>query len=154
MVAISLPFVWIGVAMTIKRLLLASIVSQCLAASGTIEARDDIVAPDNNSAHEGKTPKGWTALFNGRDLSGWVVEGTTENKKSGETKPVWSVADGLLHCEGSGFGFLRYDRELCDFTLHVEYRLTNISRAEPASDLYTVPSDYTIVDGLSPRRPE
>jgi hypothetical protein len=36
----------------------------------------------------------------------------------------------------------------------VEYRLTNVSRAEPASYLFTVPSDYTVVDGLSPRRPQ
>jgi hypothetical protein len=36
----------------------------------------------------------------------------------------------------------------------VEYRLTNISRAEPASYLFIVPSDYTVVDSLSPRRPE
>ena len=69
-------------------------------------------------------PDGWTELFNGRDLTGWVIEGTKENRKSGEAKPVWSVANGLIHCEGSGFGFLRYDREYCDFTLHVEYRLT------------------------------
>jgi hypothetical protein len=34
----------------------------------------------------------------------------------------------------------------------VEYRLTNVSRAEPASDLFTVPADYTVVDSLSPRR--
>ena len=36
----------------------------------------------------------------------------------------------------------------------VEYRLTNVSRAEPASDLFTVPADYAVVDGLSPKRPE
>ena len=34
----------------------------------------------------------------------------------------------------------------------VEYRLTNVSRAEPAPDFFTVPSDYTVVDSLSPRR--
>jgi hypothetical protein len=28
----------------------------------------------------------------------------------------------------------------------VEYRLTNISRAEPRADLFSVPSDYTVVD--------
>jgi hypothetical protein len=28
----------------------------------------------------------------------------------------------------------------------VEYRLTNISRAEPAQHLFTVPADYTVVD--------
>ena len=36
----------------------------------------------------------------------------------------------------------------------VEYRLTNISRAEPAAYLFSVPSDYTVVDSLSLRRPE
>ena len=36
----------------------------------------------------------------------------------------------------------------------VEYRLTNVSRAEPASYLFTVPSDYTVVGSLSLRRPE
>jgi hypothetical protein len=36
----------------------------------------------------------------------------------------------------------------------VEYRLTNVSRAEPPSYLFTVPADYTVVDGLSPRRRE
>lgn len=29
----------------------------------------------------------------------------------------------------------------------IEYRLTNISRAEPRAELFTVPSDYTVVDG-------
>jgi hypothetical protein len=69
-------------------------------------------------------PTGWIELFNGRDLTGWVVEGTKENNKSGSAKPVWSVQDGVIHCEGTGFGFLRYDRQWCDFVLHVEYRLT------------------------------
>jgi hypothetical protein len=41
----------------------------------------------------------------------------------------------------------------------VEYRLTNIIRAEPARDLFTPPSDYSIVDAPpppppAPRRPE
>ena len=34
----------------------------------------------------------------------------------------------------------------------IEYRLTNVSRGEPAPDFFTVPSDYTVVDSLSPRR--
>jgi hypothetical protein len=76
-------------------------------------------------AHTAKAaPPGWTELFNGRDLTGWVIEGTKENKKTGEAKPVWSIVDRAIHCEGSGFGFLRYDREFCDFTLHIEYKLT------------------------------
>jgi hypothetical protein len=35
----------------------------------------------------------------------------------------------------------------------VEYRLTNISRAEPPHDLFTVPSDYKIVDAPPPPPP-
>ena len=59
-------------------------------------------------------------LFNGKDLDGWVVEGTDKDKAG---KPVWSVKDGLIRCKGTGFGFLRYDRrEFSDFSLRVEYR--------------------------------
>ena len=41
----------------------------------------------------------------------------------------------------------------------VEYRLTNINRAEPARELFTPPADYTILDAPpppppAPRRPE
>lgn len=35
----------------------------------------------------------------------------------------------------------------------VEYRLTNISRAEPAHHLFTVPADYTVVDTPPPPPP-
>ncbi len=77
----------------------------------------------DRATNPAERPSDAIALFNGRDLTGWVVEGTKETK--GEAKqPIWSVRDGLMHCEGSGFGFLRYDREFCDFLLHVEYRLT------------------------------
>ncbi len=61
-------------------------------------------------------------LFNGKDLDGWVAEGANIAADGGA---VWSVKDGMLHCAGKGFGFLRYDRrEFADFTFHVEFRLT------------------------------
>jgi hypothetical protein len=78
------------------------------------------IAPHSAAAEASKR----VSLFNGRNLDGWVVEGTKENKKSGQPQPVWSARDGAIHCEGTGFGFLRYDKQFCDFTLHVEYRLT------------------------------
>jgi hypothetical protein len=65
---------------------------------------------------------GFVDLFNGRDLTGWLVEGT---KQLADGTPVWSVQDGLLVCgdgAGKGFGFLRYDKPAGDFILHVEYR--------------------------------
>ncbi len=67
-----------------------------------------------------------SAIFNGRDLTGWIVEGTADFTKEdgGATKPVWSVADGVIDCAGKGFGFLRYDTPLRDFVLRVEFRMT------------------------------
>jgi hypothetical protein len=65
-------------------------------------------------------------LFNGKDLDGWVVEGSREYTKGGKKFPVWVVQDGLLCCtvEQSSFGFLRYAKqEFSDFALHVEYRM-------------------------------
>ena len=35
----------------------------------------------------------------------------------------------------------------------VEYRLTNINRAEPAHDLFAVPADYDLVDVPPPGAP-
>jgi hypothetical protein len=65
-------------------------------------------------------------LFNGENLQGWVVEGAQHSKdKDGSLVPLWSVRNGLLHCTGKGYGFLRYDvREFSDFVFHMEYRLS------------------------------
>src|SRR5262245_1331109 len=64
-------------------------------------------------------------LFNGKDLDGWVAEGKKDYKdQDGQVKPVWSALDGTLVCNGSGFGFLRYDKKVfSDFAFHVEYRM-------------------------------
>lgn len=75
------------------------------------------------------TKDGWIEMFNGTDLTGWVVEGTKEfaakNAKKDDPKtPVWTVKDGSIHCAGNGFGFLRYDREVSDFVYHVEFKMS------------------------------
>jgi Domain of Unknown Function (DUF1080) len=69
---------------------------------------------------------GWTDLFNGKDLTGWVIDGPTEYKDKADgnkPKPLWTVQDGMIRTTGVAFGFLRYDKEFADFILHVEYRL-------------------------------
>jgi hypothetical protein len=63
-------------------------------------------------------------IFNGKDLNNWVVEGAKETNEKGKKIPVWSVQEGLLHCTGKGYGFLRYDQEFSDFVFHAEYRMT------------------------------
>lgn len=72
---------------------------------------------------------GWIEMFNGKDLTGWVVEGTKEfaakdAKKEDPKTPVWTVKDGNINCAGNGFGFLRYDREVADFVYHVEFKMS------------------------------
>ena len=58
----------------------------------------------------------------GEDLAGWVVEGTRFRDEA-KTEPVWTAKDGVVRCAGKGFGFLRYDKEMCDFELSAEYRM-------------------------------
>lgn len=58
-----------------------------------------------------------------KDLSGWVIEGTREFKQGDQTRPNWSLEDGVIRCAGKGFGFLRLDQKLGDFQLALEYRL-------------------------------
>jgi hypothetical protein len=55
-------------------------------------------------------------------LADWAREGDHEVSRDGEKKPIWRVEDKTLICEGYGYGFLRYDKKLCDFVVELEYR--------------------------------
>ena len=61
---------------------------------------------------------GWTALFNGNDLTGWTID-------SGD-RTAWRVEEGDLVVNGSGdwkkSGFLLSDREFADFRLRFEFQ--------------------------------
>jgi len=63
-------------------------------------------------------------IFNGRDLSGWVVDGRKSRTENGQEVPVWTVREGVIHCAGRGGGFLRYDKELDDFVVRLEFRMS------------------------------
>jgi len=63
------------------------------------------------------------ALFNGKNLDNWVVEGRGTYMDGDDVKAIWTVKDGLIHCAGRVYGWLRYDRTFSDFELHVEYRM-------------------------------
>jgi hypothetical protein len=67
---------------------------------------------------------GFVDIFNGKDLSGWVVEERDGGQQGQSDNPIWQAADGLLVCRGGDFGFLRYDKKLTDFIVHVEYRMS------------------------------
>lgn len=60
------------------------------------------------------------------DLSNWIVDGNKTIEVDGKEVPVWSVKDGVIRCSGVGKsrGFLRYNKKVDDFDLHIEYRYT------------------------------
>jgi hypothetical protein len=76
-------------------------------------------------------------IFNGHDLSGWIVEGTTERKSDERTVAVWTAVEGEIRCAGGGFGFLRFDRKMCDFEFSAEIKLE--PRANSGIGIRTVP---------------
>jgi hypothetical protein len=53
-------------------------------------------------------------LFNGRDLTGWVLVNTPPD--------TWSVQDGMLVCTGRPIGEMRTDRMFQNFELELEWR--------------------------------
>ncbi|HLJ91676.1 MAG TPA: DUF1080 domain-containing protein [Gemmataceae bacterium] len=63
---------------------------------------------------------GLTKLFNGKDLTGvytWLKDTHREDPRK-----VFTVADGLLHISGDGYGYIATDREYRDYHVTVEYR--------------------------------
>jgi hypothetical protein len=62
-----------------------------------------------------KAPKGFTPLYNGKDLSGWKV--------LGGKKEVWGADKDILYVEGGGGGWLMTEKEYGDFELRLEYKL-------------------------------
>jgi Domain of Unknown Function (DUF1080) len=57
-----------------------------------------------------------TALFNGKDLSGWTV-----NQGGDITK--WGAEDGILYVNGGGGGWLMTEKEYSNFEIRLEYKL-------------------------------
>ena len=55
-----------------------------------------------------------TPLFNGKDLSGWVLVNTPPE--------TWSVKDGMLVCTGKPIGELRTEKMYHNFELELEWR--------------------------------
>ncbi len=79
------------------------------------------------SRSEKNTSNGWTSLFNGSDLSGWVIpEGDNGH---------WIVADGVIDydalSEAPGSKDLWTEKEYGDFILKIDWRLKDIPFMNP-----------------------
>ena len=62
---------------------------------------------------------GEIVLFNGHDLAGWQA---VHNGQRVRGDDVWSVKDGVIHCNGNAQGYLRTMRSFRDYELSVEWR--------------------------------
>ena len=91
-------------------------------------------------AFAGDAPAGFTALFNGKDFSGWKVP-TGDNGH-------WKIIDGVIdydaESEASGDKSLWTERPFGDFVLHVEWRIKETPYVNP-----NVP--YILPDGTHAR---
>jgi hypothetical protein len=67
-------------------------------------------------AADQEPPKGFEALFNGKDLTGWKVN------KSGKMN-VWGADNGILYVDGKGGGWLMTEKEYADFELRLEFKV-------------------------------
>jgi len=86
-------------------------------------------------AKDNTPPEGFTALFNGKDLTGWqgLVELPQRKKDPAEYEkqikaandkylPHWSVKDGVIHYDGKGQS-LQTVKDYKDFELWVDWKI-------------------------------
>ena len=85
-----------------KRLLLPVLLTLLFAVSATAGEKDAPKAP----------PAGFSALFNGKDLTGW------KNTDS------WTVENGVIHYPGKGGKNLATAKDYKDFELYVDWKIT------------------------------
>ena len=62
-------------------------------------------------------------LFNGKDFSGW----TFCLRSNAEPAATFSVSNGLMHCTGQPFGYVRTEKSFRDYKLAVEWRFVKIA---------------------------
>src|SRR3954447_1262163 len=111
-------------------------------------------------AEDGKPPEGFTALFNGKDLSGWhgmphfdpykLAAMSEEDRKAqigkwtDDAKKHWTVENGELVNDGHG-AYLTTDREFGDVELLLDYK--TVPKADSGIYLRATPQvqiwDYT-----------
>lgn len=65
-------------------------------------------------------PDGFTALFNGKDLTGWKSTGKAD---------VWGAEQGVLYVAGGGGGYLMTTEEYADFELRLEFKLPKMGNS-------------------------
>lgn len=83
-----------------------------------------LIAVCSECADHKKPKDEWTSLFNGTDLSGWLVNAIPEDR----SKDYWKVEDGSISCNSMGdpehnYVWLCSEKEYADFHLKLKFRL-------------------------------
>jgi hypothetical protein len=114
-----------------KMLPLLTLAGVLAGAAWTVAADQDKAGPTDN-----KPPQGFTALFNGKDLTGWqgVIPLRRRNELKGEelaqaqeaanhkVLPHWTVEDGILVYDGKGDS-LQTVKDYGDIELYVDWKI-------------------------------
>jgi hypothetical protein len=67
--------------------------------------------------------EGWTAIFNGKDLSGWKVYLDPKKREQiANPDQVFTVKDGMLAVRGDINGYVRTEKEYGDYVLKLQWR--------------------------------
>ena len=98
----------------------------------------------HSSKHEAKTEKLEARSFDGVSAEGSRTTVTIPVGEIGNEQPIQIVDERWYSQELQAVVMTRHSDPRYGETT---YRLTNISRAEPAATLFQVPSDYTVKDG-------
>ena len=82
-----------------------------------------LIVPGSAPAQDKKGEEGFTSIFNGKDLTGWVYGKTSKGEnKSGAG---YAVENGLIFCTVKDGGNLFTEKEYGDFSLRFEFKLTD-----------------------------
>jgi hypothetical protein len=79
--------------------------------------------PDAAGQAGGDDEKGFTRLFNGKDLTGWVY-GRRANGAENMSGKGYQVADGVLYSTKEDGGNLYTEKEYADFVFRFDFKLT------------------------------
>ncbi len=76
-------------------------------------------------------------LFNGKDFSGWTFHSRTNSDPSA----TWTITNGVIHCSGQPFGYMRTEQSFQNYKLTVEWRFVKTApRADNTGILLHVQS--------------
>src|SRR5947209_3962765 len=80
-------------------------------------------APKPAAATQPYVEEGFTSIFNGKDLTGWVYGSEGNARKAGEGYKV-DPDQGIVYCTVKDGGNLYTEREYANFILRFEFKLT------------------------------